>query len=80
MIEPDLTVKQVAQLFGVTNTIIYRLIKSGQLEAYRVGTGKQRPAIRITAQSVNEYRQKNRIRPQEDTTEKAYRREANTAA
>lgn len=68
MIEPDYTVKQVAHLFGVTTTVVYRMINQGLLDAYRVGTGKQKPAIRITAQSVNEYRRRNRVRSQEDTS------------
>ena len=35
--EPLLTVGEVAQLMRVSNMTVYRLIKSGQLSAIRVG-------------------------------------------
>ncbi len=35
--EPLLTVGEVAQLMRVSNMTVYRLIKSGQLSAVRVG-------------------------------------------
>ena len=37
LIEPLLTVGEVAQLMRVSNMTVYRLIKSGQLSAIRVG-------------------------------------------
>lgn len=80
MIEPDLTVKQVALIFGVTTTVVYRLIKQGKIEAYRVGTGAKSPDIRITAQSVNEYKSRNRVQPQKNKAVGETKEDAEKAA
>jgi len=59
--ERDYTVKQVAHEFQVDEATIYRLVATGQLEAYYVGTGTKRRAVRVTAQSVSNYKKQNRF-------------------
>lgn len=48
--EPLLTVGEVAQLMRVSNMTVYRLIKSGQLSAIRVGKN-----YRIRGADINRY-------------------------
>lgn len=69
MLEADYTINQIAEKFGVTYKTVHRMIEQGELEAYRVGLGKQRRAIRITAQSVSTYIQRHKIVSVEEETE-----------
>jgi excisionase family DNA binding protein len=48
--EPLLTVSEVAQVMRVSNMTVYRLIKSGQLAAVRVGKN-----YRIRRSDVDKY-------------------------
>lgn len=48
--DPLLTVTEVAALMHVSNMTVYRLIKSGDLAAIRVGKN-----YRLRASDVNEY-------------------------
>lgn len=40
--ENDLTIKQICNIIGKSNTSVYRLIKGGKLTAYSTGEGGQR--------------------------------------
>lgn len=53
-----LTVTEVANLMRVSNMTVYRLIKSGQLAAIRVGKN-----YRIRESDVNEYLIERSVRP-----------------
>lgn len=48
--EPLLTVREVAAMMRVSNMTVYRLIKSGQLPAVRVGKN-----FRIRESDMNKY-------------------------
>lgn len=66
MPERDYTIKQVAAEFQVDEQTVYRMVERGVLEAYRVGTGKRKPAIRITAESLQAYKAKHKVLPQKN--------------
>jgi excisionase family DNA binding protein len=57
-----LTVVEVAELMRVSNMTVYRLIKSGQMAAIRVGKN-----YRIRESDVNEYLSDRAVRPELDT-------------
>ena len=59
--EPLLTVGEVAQLMRVSNMTVYRLIKSGQLSAIRVGKN-----YRIRAADIDRYLTERAVRVGED--------------
>lgn len=59
--EPLLTVGEVAQLMRVSNMTVYRLIKSGQLAAIRVGKN-----YRIRRADVERYLAERAVRFEED--------------
>ena len=47
------TVKQVAEYLTVSETIVYRLIESGELKAHRIGIG--RGTIRVSDEQLKDY-------------------------
>ena len=55
--EPLLTVGEVAQLMRVSNMTVYRLIKSGQLSAIRVGKN-----YRLRRVDINRYLDERAVR------------------
>ncbi|WP_406078701.1 helix-turn-helix domain-containing protein [[Kitasatospora] papulosa] len=56
MIDELLTADQVAALFKVHVTTVYRLATSGRLRAHRIGEGEvSRRGLRIPRSAVNEY-------------------------
>lgn len=59
--EPLLTVVEVAQLMRVSNMTVYRLIKSGQLSAIRVGKN-----YRIRATDIDRYLSERAVRVGEE--------------
>lgn len=59
--DPLLTVGEVAQLMRVSNMTVYRLIKSGQLSAIRVGKN-----FRIRRKDVLRYFDERAVRFEED--------------
>ena len=59
--EPLLTVGEVAQLMRVSNMTVYRLIKSGQLAAIRVGKN-----YRIRRNDVERYLTDRAVRVEDD--------------
>lgn len=59
--EPLLTVGEVAQVMRVSNMTVYRLIKSGQLAAIRVGKN-----YRIRRSDVDRYLTDRAVRIDED--------------
>lgn len=59
--EPLLTVGEVANLMRVSNMTVYRLIKSGQLSAVRVGKN-----YRIRRGDVDRYLSDRAVRVDED--------------
>lgn len=59
--EPLLTVGEVAQLMRVSNMTVYRLIKSGQLSAVRVGKN-----YRIRRPDVDRYLTERAVRVEGD--------------
>jgi excisionase family DNA binding protein len=59
--EPLLTVGEVAQIMRVSNMTVYRLIKSGQLSAVRVGKN-----YRIRRSDVNKYFSERAVRVDEE--------------
>jgi len=50
--EHDLTVKEAMELFRCSKPTIYRLLRDGELEAYRVNAGR----ICITKESIDKMR------------------------
>ena len=62
LIEPLLTVGEVAQLMRVSNMTVYRLIKSGQLSAIRVGKN-----YRIRRTDIDRYLTGHAVRVGEDS-------------
>lgn len=58
--EPLLTVGEVAQVMRVSNMTVYRLIKSGQLSAVRVGKN-----YRIRRRDVERYLTERAVRVEE---------------
>jgi excisionase family DNA binding protein len=59
--EPLLTVGEVAQIMRVSNMTVYRLIKSGQLAAIRVGKN-----YRLRRKDVERYLSERAVRFEED--------------
>lgn len=59
--EPLLTVGEVAQMMRVSNMTVYRLIKSGQLSAVRVGKN-----YRIRRADVDRYLTERAVRIDEE--------------
>lgn len=59
--EPLLTVGEVAQVMRVSNMTVYRLIKSGQLSAVRVGKN-----YRIRRRDVERYLNERAVRFEEE--------------
>jgi excisionase family DNA binding protein len=59
--EPLLTVGEVAQIMRVSNMTVYRLIKSGQLSAVRVGKN-----YRVRRSDVDKYFTERTVRVEED--------------
>jgi excisionase family DNA binding protein len=59
--EPLLTVAEVAQAMRVSNMTVYRLIKSGQLAAIRVGKN-----YRIRRRDVERYLSERAVRTKEE--------------
>jgi excisionase family DNA binding protein len=59
--DPLLTVGEVAQIMRVSNMTVYRLIKSGQLAALRVGKN-----YRIRRSDIDGYLSKRAVNFQED--------------
>jgi excisionase family DNA binding protein len=60
--EPLLTVGEVASTMRVSNMTIYRLIKSGQLPAIRVGKN-----YRVRESDMNRYLSERSVHPDEGT-------------
>ena len=60
--EPLLTVGEVASTMRVSNMTIYRLIKSGQLPAIRVGKN-----YRVRESDMNRYLSERSVHPEEGT-------------
>jgi excisionase family DNA binding protein len=60
--DPLLTVGEVAGLMRVSNMTVYRLIKSGQLRAIRVGKN-----YRLRRREVENYLTERTIRTEEET-------------
>ena len=50
-----LTVREVADQLGVSQGLVYKLIRNGDLESHRIGS-----AIRVSAQQVEEYLERSR--------------------
>jgi excisionase family DNA binding protein len=63
---PDLTSTQFRQKIPCSSETYWRLIKNGEIEAYRVGRDS-----RITAESVQLYRLRHRIDPDNVRGDKA---------
>jgi excisionase family DNA binding protein len=59
--EPLLTVGEVARIMRVSNMTVYRLIKSGQLAAIRVGKN-----YRLRRRDVERYLSDRAVRVEED--------------
>jgi excisionase family DNA binding protein len=59
--DPLLTVGEVAQVMRVSNMTVYRLIKSGQLAAVRVGKN-----YRIRRRDVDRYLSERAVRSESD--------------
>ena len=55
-----MTVKDVAEHLGVSRGLVYKLVSTGELDSYRVGS-----TIRVTPEQVREYlrRPRNDKRP-----------------
>ena len=55
-----MTVKEVAEHLGVSRGLVYKLVSTGELDSYRVGS-----TIRVTPEQVREYlrRPRNDKRP-----------------
>ncbi len=54
--QTDFTPPQIAKMVGATPDTIIHHIRSGELEAYNLGTAK-RPRWRVTQESYNRFRQ-----------------------
>lgn len=48
-----LRVAEAAERLSVSRKTIYRMASAGKIQSVPVGTGKKKPAIRITESSVN---------------------------
>ena len=62
MIEEILKVKEVCAMLGISRTTLYRLVKTGQIEAFYINKEtkiRKHPRFHMTA--VQEYMQKNKI-------------------
>lgn len=59
MTSPLLTVAEVAELFRVSSMTVYRLIRSGELPAVRVGR-----SYRVTQQDLQAYLESQVVDPQ----------------
>jgi excisionase family DNA binding protein len=53
-----LTVKQAADALAVSPRLVYKLVKSGQLQGVRVGS-----AVRVEESDLKEYVERNRMEP-----------------
>ena len=56
------TAKQVAEILGCSTDNVYRLIKYGQLEAFKVSI---RPCYRVTEKALNDFIERMKIRNEE---------------
>lgn len=53
-------IKEVAEILGCKEDNVYRLIKYGQLNAFKVGIGKR--YLRVTAADINDFVERQRVR------------------
>lgn len=60
-------VKAVAEMYDVSVSTIYRAIEAGQLDAYRIGTGKG--AIRIPEHALTVFEEECAIEPWDAATD-----------
>lgn len=60
-------VKAVAEMYDVSVSTIYRAIEAGQLDAYRIGTGKG--AIRIPEHALTVFEEECAIEPSDAATD-----------
>lgn len=56
-----MTVKQVAQQLGISQSLVYGLIAAGKIRHSRFGIG--RGTIRITQEALDEYRRAAEVKP-----------------
>jgi excisionase family DNA binding protein len=59
--DEPLTVPQVCAMLGIHKTTAYKMIKSGDLEAFHIGTHQR--GIRILRSTVESYKKNHRIKP-----------------
>ena len=59
--DEPLTVPQVCSMLGMHKTAVYKMIKTGDLEAFHVGAGERR--IRVLRSTVEDYKKNHRIKP-----------------
>jgi len=50
---PLLDIKQAAEVLSISTSLVYQLVESGQLRAFRVGTG--RGILRIRIEDIQAY-------------------------
>lgn len=60
------TVKQVAEYLTVSETIVYRLIESGEMKAHRIGIG--RGTIRVSDEQLKDYLEAVETGPEKSST------------
>jgi putative molybdopterin biosynthesis protein len=60
------TLEQLAKMLGVSQRTIMREVKAGKLRAFKVGR-----ALRFTSEAVQEYIQRQEVKPGDDLEEQA---------
>ena len=58
-----LTRRQVKQRLGIGKTEFLRLVKTGELEAIRIGDAPNSP-FRVSEEALEEYIERRKVRPQ----------------
>lgn len=59
--DDGITVAEAARIIGADVTTVRALVQIGELEGWRVGKTAKPTAIRVSAESCRDYRQRNRI-------------------
>jgi excisionase family DNA binding protein len=57
-------VAEAARLLGCDQTTVRELVRTGRLEAWRIGKGRNPRGIRVSREAVFEYRDRHRVAPQ----------------
>lgn len=53
--KPLLTARQAAQLLGISPRLLWGLTQSGEIASVRIGTGRKRPIVRYSRDSLNQF-------------------------